>query len=203
MSKAASIERIEAQALRRQQIAFCVLTMFLFAALLLLHTHFSYLLGEPSEGVIIILAFACSIKIIEWIWLYRQKSGITEHAARISTAISIPAMFLLLAAGAVIALFRDPGLLGALGNVHLSPRLPSLALGSISWHDLMIGTLFLALPQVLFQALAVGDVGEDADGADHGTLVGQQRVGDGLQPALAHDQVRRLPASPHLLRRML
>ena len=95
MSKAASIDRIEAQALRRQQIAFCVLTTSLFAALLLLHTHFSYLLGEPSEGVIVILAFACSIKIIEWIWLLRQRSGISERAARISTAISIPVMFLL------------------------------------------------------------------------------------------------------------
>src|ERR1019366_4020447 len=84
MSKSPSIERIEAQALRRQQIAFCVLTNFLIAALLLLHTYFSSLLGEPSEGVIFILGLAFSVKIGEWVWLWRQKDGITERAGRIS-----------------------------------------------------------------------------------------------------------------------
>src|SRR3954453_7216624 len=87
MSKSPSIERIEAQALRRQQIAFCVLTTFLIAALLLLHTHFAALLGEPSERVIVILALACSVKIAEWVWLWRQPDGITERVARVSTAI--------------------------------------------------------------------------------------------------------------------
>jgi MFS superfamily sulfate permease-like transporter len=60
----------------------------------------------------------------------------------------IPAMFLLLAAGATVALVRDPGLLRALGNVHLEVRLPVLALRSTTWHELAIGTLFLAIPQV-------------------------------------------------------
>ena len=60
----------------------------------------------------------------------------------------IPAMFLLLAAGVAIALMRDPGLLAALGDVHPTPRLPAIALGAISWHDLLIGTVFLAIPQV-------------------------------------------------------
>lgn len=60
----------------------------------------------------------------------------------------IPAMFLLLAGGAVVALVRDPSLLPALGTVHLVPRMPSFALGSLTWHDMVIGTLFLALPQV-------------------------------------------------------
>ncbi len=71
MSKSPSIERIEAQALRRQQIAFCVLTTFVIAALLLLHIYFSSLLGEPSEGVILVLGFAFSLKVAEWIWLWR------------------------------------------------------------------------------------------------------------------------------------
>ena len=104
MSKSPAIERIEAQALRRQQIAFCVLTTFLIAALLLLHTHFAYLLGEPSEGVILILAFAFSVKVIEWIWLWRQNSGISERAARTATVISIAALFLL---AAVLAVLTD------------------------------------------------------------------------------------------------
>lgn len=60
----------------------------------------------------------------------------------------IPAMFLLLAGGAVVALIRDPGLLTAIGKVHFEPRFPSFALGSMTWSELLVGTLFLALPQV-------------------------------------------------------
>lgn len=61
---------------------------------------------------------------------------------------TVPAMFLLLAGGAVVALVRDPALLTALSNVNFEPRWPSFALGSMTWSDLVIGTVFLALPQV-------------------------------------------------------
>jgi len=60
----------------------------------------------------------------------------------------IPAMFLLLAAGAVVAVIRDPALLAALKDVRIEPRLPSFALGQMTWSELAIGTVFLALPQV-------------------------------------------------------
>jgi hypothetical protein len=60
----------------------------------------------------------------------------------------IPAMFLLLTGGAVVALIRDPALLTAIGKVHFEPRLPSFALASMTWSELVVGTLFLALPQV-------------------------------------------------------
>jgi predicted benzoate:H+ symporter BenE len=60
----------------------------------------------------------------------------------------IPAMFLLLAGGAVVALIRDPGLVTTLGQVRLELRLPEFGLGSMSWNDLVIGTVFLALPQL-------------------------------------------------------
>jgi signal transduction histidine kinase len=104
MSRSTSIERIEAQALRRQQIAFSVLTTFLIAALLLLHIHFSFLLGEPSEGVVAILGIAFLIKIAEGMWLWRQKNGISERTARIATIISAPAMFVL---AALLAILTD------------------------------------------------------------------------------------------------
>lgn len=60
----------------------------------------------------------------------------------------IPAMFLLLAAGVILALIRDPGLLKTLASVQLAPHMPGFALGNASWHELLIGTLFLAVPQV-------------------------------------------------------
>lgn len=92
MSKSPSIERIEAQALRRQQFAFCLLTASLLAALLLLHSHFSFLLGEPSESVILILSAAVLVKMLECAWLWRRKEGISERSANIATVISIPAI---------------------------------------------------------------------------------------------------------------
>lgn len=60
----------------------------------------------------------------------------------------IPAMFLLLAGGAAVALVREPDLIPALAAMEPELRLPGLALTAISWNELVIGTLFLALPQV-------------------------------------------------------
>jgi len=60
----------------------------------------------------------------------------------------LPAMFLLLAAGAAVAVIRDPTLLDALAGMEAGLRLPALTLASISWPELVVGTLFLALPQV-------------------------------------------------------
>jgi MFS superfamily sulfate permease-like transporter len=60
----------------------------------------------------------------------------------------IPAMFLLLAGGAAVALVREPGLLEAFAALQAELRLPNLTFDSITGSELIIGTLFLALPQV-------------------------------------------------------
>jgi MFS superfamily sulfate permease-like transporter len=60
----------------------------------------------------------------------------------------MPVMFLLLVGGAGVALLRDPQLLSALGAVKLEARWPSFALGDLRWNDLVVGVVFLALPQV-------------------------------------------------------
>jgi len=59
----------------------------------------------------------------------------------------IPAMLVLLAVGISYSLALDPALLGRLAGVSLHFRLPELALGKISWSDLVLGTLILGLPQ--------------------------------------------------------
>jgi MFS superfamily sulfate permease-like transporter len=64
------------------------------------------------------------------------------------TSRAIPAMFLLLLFGAVCGLIQDPAMLHALSAVRVQFRLPSFALASIGWHDVWLGTLFLALPQL-------------------------------------------------------
>jgi MFS superfamily sulfate permease-like transporter len=42
----------------------------------------------------------------------------------------------------------DPSIIGALSTVRMEPRLPSFALSEIGLNDLMIGAVFLALPQL-------------------------------------------------------
>jgi len=60
----------------------------------------------------------------------------------------IPAMFLLLLFGAAYGIWSDPTLVDALRSVSIEPRLPTFALSQLTWSDLLIGTVFLALPQV-------------------------------------------------------
>jgi MFS superfamily sulfate permease-like transporter len=61
---------------------------------------------------------------------------------------AIPAMFLLLLFGAACGVIQDPAAAHALLGVRMQLRLPSFALTAIGWHDVWIGTLFLALPQL-------------------------------------------------------
>ena len=104
MSSTPSFERLEAQAFRRQQTAFSLLTLFVLAILLLLHTLFASLLGEPSFAVVVLLGLSFSFKLIEIIWLQGKADGITERTARIETIISSVAIFLL---AFLLALFTD------------------------------------------------------------------------------------------------
>lgn len=60
----------------------------------------------------------------------------------------IPAMFLLLMFGAAYGIVSDPTLIEALGGMRAELRVPTFALAELSLNDLLIGTVFLALPQV-------------------------------------------------------
>ena len=99
MRKSPSIERVEAHAFRRQEIAFCVLTLFVIAVLLLLHALFAPLLGEPTLPVILILGVSFLLKVFEIIWLQEKQHGISERTAQIETAVSSLGIFIV--AGAV------------------------------------------------------------------------------------------------------
>lgn len=60
----------------------------------------------------------------------------------------IPAMFLLLLFGAAYGILSDPTLFAALREVHIEARLPTFALSGLTFNDFLIGTVFLAIPQV-------------------------------------------------------
>lgn len=61
---------------------------------------------------------------------------------------SFPAMFLLLMFGAACGVIQNPHVVTELSSVRFQWHTPGFALSGISWHDLLIGTLFLALPQL-------------------------------------------------------
>jgi signal transduction histidine kinase len=83
--------------LRRQQSAFCVLTLFVLALLLLLHTLFDSILGEPPIRLILLLGMGFTLKAAELIWLQGLDHPLTERAAKLENAVSIAALFALTA----------------------------------------------------------------------------------------------------------
>jgi MFS superfamily sulfate permease-like transporter len=60
----------------------------------------------------------------------------------------IPAMFLLLLFGGICGVVQDPAVALALRTVRFEFHAPHFALAVITWHDMLVGTFFLALPQV-------------------------------------------------------
>ena len=95
MRNSPSFELFKADAFRMQQIAFCVLTLFVLGLLLLLHTAFAFRLGEPTTPVILVLGIGFSLKFLEIVWLQGLAKEITEKTARRETAISIVGIFVL------------------------------------------------------------------------------------------------------------
>lgn len=61
---------------------------------------------------------------------------------------TLPAMFVLLVFGAAVGAWRQPTLLHELAQVPLGLPTFSFALSNVGWHELAIGTVLLALPQL-------------------------------------------------------
>jgi hypothetical protein len=59
-----------------------------------------------------------------------------------------PAMLVLLAVGAGVALLQQPTLWAELAAIRVAPRLPSFAWPGLTLNDLWVGAIFLALPQL-------------------------------------------------------
>ena len=61
---------------------------------------------------------------------------------------TLPAMFILLLFGAACGLIADPSLWEKVAAITIEFRAPSFALSALTWHDFMLGAVFLALPQL-------------------------------------------------------
>ena len=60
----------------------------------------------------------------------------------------IPAMFMLLIIGVVSAVIMDPQLMSELAKIHIGFNLPVFSLSTMTWNDLVVGTLLFTLPQI-------------------------------------------------------
>ena len=79
---------------RKQQTAFCILTLFTLGILLLLHTVFASVLGEPSLAVLVLLALSFVLRLAELAWL-QSREAVTEKTAKLDGIISILSLLLL------------------------------------------------------------------------------------------------------------
>jgi hypothetical protein len=60
----------------------------------------------------------------------------------------VPAMFALLLIGVGSAVIMNPQILTELAKIHVGFKLPVFALPSITWNDLVVGTLLFTIPQI-------------------------------------------------------
>jgi signal transduction histidine kinase len=127
--------------LRKQQTAFCVLTLFVLAMLLLLHMLFASVLGAPSLWVIVVLGLSFALRLVELGWLQSSTESLSERAAKVDGAASIVTLFLL------------AGLLAVLTNHDHSPYQVLLVIPV-----LQSACLFGITPTVLTIAAADGTI---------------------------------------------
>lgn len=100
-------------------------------------------------GVIMGLGFGF---MLEGIRMMAQHWAIAAALLALTFAVMartrVPAMVLLLLAGAVVALVQQPTLAQELAAIRPALRLPAFAWPSLGWQDLWLGALLLALPQL-------------------------------------------------------
>src|SRR5262245_21412041 len=110
----------------------------------------SRLLPRPiAVGIVLGLGFAFmleGLKMMATGWIVAA-IGLTLALLLLANR-KVPAMFVLLLFGAAAALLADPGLARELAAVDADFRLPRLAFDAIQPSDLLVGVVFLALPQV-------------------------------------------------------
>ena len=86
-----------AEDLRKQQTAFCILTLFVLAMLLLLHSLFAFVLGQPSMAVLLVLGLSFVVRLAELTWLQSSTAPLSDRAAKWDGAASILMLFALAA----------------------------------------------------------------------------------------------------------
>ena len=137
----------------------------------------SWLTALTSRPVVrgIVLGLGLSF-ILEGVTLMQRGPAVAIGGAALTFLLlghsRLPAMLVLLAYGAVAALALDPELARDLGALAPAFRLSVPALPSVTWTDLVRGTLVLAIPQV---ALTLGNA-VIATAEEHNALFPERQV---------------------------
>jgi MFS superfamily sulfate permease-like transporter len=100
-------------------------------------------------GIVLGLGIGFMLEGIKWMsggWIIAA-AGLTGTVLLLSNQ-AIPAMFLLLLFGVTAGAYEHPEFVSTLAATRIELHLPRFALARISWHDLLLGTVFLALPQL-------------------------------------------------------
>jgi two-component system, NtrC family, sensor histidine kinase HydH len=83
------LARFDFESFRQQEMVFATLNLFVLAALLLLHSIFSSLLGPPSPALLVTLGAAFLFKMLELFWLWASVRTLSDVLADIVVWISI------------------------------------------------------------------------------------------------------------------
>ena len=83
------LARFDFESFREQEMVFATLNLFVLAALLLLHSIFSSLLGPPSPALLVTLGAAFLFKMLELLWLWASVRTLTRVLADVVVWVSI------------------------------------------------------------------------------------------------------------------
>jgi two-component system, NtrC family, sensor histidine kinase HydH len=84
-----ALTRFDFESFRQQEMVFAILNLFVLAALLLLHSLFSSLLGPPSTVLLVTLGAAFLLRMLELLWLWARVRSLSEAPADIFVWVSI------------------------------------------------------------------------------------------------------------------
>lgn len=80
---------VDSESFKRQESIFVLLNLVVLAVLLLFHTLFSSLLGEPSVTLVATLGTAFLLRTLELVWVQARSSSLSQGAIRSLTFCSI------------------------------------------------------------------------------------------------------------------
>lgn len=104
--KAPVLARFDFESFRQQAIVFATLNLFLLAALLLLHSLFSSLLGPPSPTLLVTLGLAFLLKMLELLWLW---AGVKNPSQILADVLVWASIVLNIALALVLTLLTNRG----------------------------------------------------------------------------------------------
>lgn len=84
-----ALTRFDFESFRQQEMVFAILNLFVLAALLLLHSLFSSLLGPPSTVLLVTLGAAFLLRMLELLWLWARVRSLSETPADMVVWVSI------------------------------------------------------------------------------------------------------------------